>query len=648
MNDAKKKDWAKNAIIVFLIIMLLLTFFSNTITNYTLPRVTEKYMMEGYITSGIRKSGTVEAGEIYTVKAEESRMITSVAVEKEMHVNKGDPIYYLEDMESDELLKAEDELATAEMNCYKSRLEAALSNSESGAVNGTIDSYVARMTQISGEIEAAQAEVDKAQAVLDNANLGSKTETARQADSTTAYEIEKIYADQAKTDEQAAFSAAKDKMTKELTTELENLKARLTVANSDSVTKLARIKNALISINDARVIEGITISPDITNDMIRTDSEPTSTEGGETPKSDNGTTIYALKIYFNAFNNVLCNNEKFTALLNEAAAAISDYDNSLTSTSEIAAINGRIDEVNRALADIQASTYNGSDSYKNAIARYDAAMANIKRTEDANKKSTAQFDALVTASTSYVNEAKARLEELKAEKTMLLNAFGKSLEADKYDAEVARKRDAVDKLRAKSVGASVNAPVSGVVKTLTCVAGEKMEKDKDICTIIPDGKNLQVKISVDTNEAKNLRLGDPAVLEDSWNYPDASVTLSSMKDDPENPGKKMNLTFTIDATNIKIGQNLTLAMGVTTKKYDNVIPKSAFRHDSKGDFVWVVKDHSNALRNKYTVERVDVKKEAEDEKNVAVTGTGGVNVVITSTGDLENGKQVRMNDSVGE
>lgn len=645
MNDAKKKDWAKNAIIVFLTIMLLLTFFSNTITNYTLPRVTEKYMMEGYITSGIRKSGTVEAGEIFTVKAEESRLITSVAVEKEMHVDKGDPIYYLEDMESDELKKAEEELANAELECYKSRLDAALSNSESSAVNGSIDSYVARMTELANEIEAAQAEADRAQAVLDNANLGSKNEIARQADSTTAYEIEKLYAEQAKTDEQAAFEMAKARMSKELSYEYNALKERLSVANTDSVGKLARIKNALISVNDARKIEGIVITPDITNEIIMgdTNSDP---EGGTTPL--NSTTIYALKIYYEAFNSVLANNPKFTSLLNEVGAAISDYDLSLTSSGEVADITARMGEIESALSDIEASTYNGSDSYKNALERYNAATADIKRISDANKKTSAQFDALITASTNYANEAKSKLEELKAEKAALLNAFGKSLEADKYDADVARKREIVERLREKSIGATVTAPVSGVVKSLSCVAGEKMEKDKDICTIIPDGKNLEVKITVDASEAKNLRLGDPAVLEDSWNYPDAAVVLSNMKDDPENPGKGMELTFSIDSSNMKIGQNITLAMGVTTKKYDNVIPKSAFRHDSKGDFVWVVKDHSNALRNKYTVERVEVSKVAEDEKNVAVSGTGGVNVVITSTGDLENGKQVRMSDSVGD
>ena len=40
----KKREWVKNAAIVFLSIMLVLTFFSNTIMNYSLPEVATQYV----------------------------------------------------------------------------------------------------------------------------------------------------------------------------------------------------------------------------------------------------------------------------------------------------------------------------------------------------------------------------------------------------------------------------------------------------------------------------------------------------------------------------------------------------------------------------------------------------------------------------
>ena len=38
-NPRNRREWVKNIIIVFLLVMLLLTFFSNTIMNYSLPEV---------------------------------------------------------------------------------------------------------------------------------------------------------------------------------------------------------------------------------------------------------------------------------------------------------------------------------------------------------------------------------------------------------------------------------------------------------------------------------------------------------------------------------------------------------------------------------------------------------------------------------
>ena len=51
----------KNAAIVFLTIMLILTFFSNTIMNYSLPEVATQYVQSGSITAKVRGTGNVEA-----------------------------------------------------------------------------------------------------------------------------------------------------------------------------------------------------------------------------------------------------------------------------------------------------------------------------------------------------------------------------------------------------------------------------------------------------------------------------------------------------------------------------------------------------------------------------------------------------------
>lgn len=63
----KRRDWVKNAAIIFLTVMLVLTFFSNTIMNYSLPEVATQYVQRGSITAKVRGTGNVEATDPYNV-----------------------------------------------------------------------------------------------------------------------------------------------------------------------------------------------------------------------------------------------------------------------------------------------------------------------------------------------------------------------------------------------------------------------------------------------------------------------------------------------------------------------------------------------------------------------------------------------------
>ena len=50
-DTRKRREWVKNAAIVFLAVMLALTFFSNTIMNYSLPEVATQYVQRGSFTA---------------------------------------------------------------------------------------------------------------------------------------------------------------------------------------------------------------------------------------------------------------------------------------------------------------------------------------------------------------------------------------------------------------------------------------------------------------------------------------------------------------------------------------------------------------------------------------------------------------------
>ena len=68
VQRGKRRGWIKNAAIIFLAIMLVLTFFSNTIMNRSLPEVATQYVSSGTISAKIRGTGTVTANSAYDVK----------------------------------------------------------------------------------------------------------------------------------------------------------------------------------------------------------------------------------------------------------------------------------------------------------------------------------------------------------------------------------------------------------------------------------------------------------------------------------------------------------------------------------------------------------------------------------------------------
>ena len=123
-NSNRRRAWVKNAIIIFLAIMLILTFFSNTIMNYSLPEVAAQYAQNGSITSKIRTTASVKANSTKKVTIDESRIVSAVAVRDGDTVEIGDVLFYLDDAESSQLTQARETLAALEKQYKLKQLEA--------------------------------------------------------------------------------------------------------------------------------------------------------------------------------------------------------------------------------------------------------------------------------------------------------------------------------------------------------------------------------------------------------------------------------------------------------------------------------------------------------------------------------------------
>lgn len=113
-DSSVRRNIIKNVFIIFLVILLLLTFFSNTILNYSLPEVSAQYPKYGTLSTAIKASGTVKANESYNVIFEEaqaeaeggmvqSRKVLSVYVREGDTVAKDAPILQLQGGASQQL-----------------------------------------------------------------------------------------------------------------------------------------------------------------------------------------------------------------------------------------------------------------------------------------------------------------------------------------------------------------------------------------------------------------------------------------------------------------------------------------------------------------------------------------------------------------
>ena len=162
MSD--RKDKIKNIAIIFLSIMLVLTFLSNSIMNYSLVEVSTQYVYGGSITTKVRGSGTVEAAEGVSVEADSGRKIETINVKTGAEVEEGDVLFTLGAGDSDALSAAKDAYESARTEYEKAILTAGITVEERKVIeSGKLGSLSDRQNSV----VAAQAAIEELQKQYD-------------------------------------------------------------------------------------------------------------------------------------------------------------------------------------------------------------------------------------------------------------------------------------------------------------------------------------------------------------------------------------------------------------------------------------------------------------------------------------------------
>lgn len=565
-ENGKKREWVKTAAIVFLSVMLVLTFFSNTFMNYSLPEVATQYVQSGTITAKIRGTGTVESGDPYNVEVTESRKVASVAVRTGDAVKKGDVLMYLEDEESEEL-------------------------------------------------QAAVAALEKAQADYDKALLNADITAADIQAALSGVSMESYRAQITKC--QNAINTEKDKLAP-----LELQKEQLEQWIADIETQLILEANADSSAKD-RVSTAETALTNATNDLA---AKKSAWESAQNARVD---------------------------LANQLEAA-KNYAGTVTGN-ELAAVQENIRALEAQLAAAQENENAAWNNYKSAEGNYNYAQANY---EDAkNQNNDRQTSNVVTNLNDQKAEANVKLYHIKNELTAVqeavadkeedLNKLVKTMSnvmgLDTYLTAIAEAQEKVDELTAKTVDATITAPISGTINTINVTAGETTSAAVPVVVMQPEGQGYTLSFTVTNEQAKRLSVGDKADLVNAWRYDDVEVTLASIKPDKNNPGQQKLLTFNVQGS-VVAGQTLNLSVGQKSANYDYIVPNSAIREDNNGQFILIVESKPSPLGTRYTATRVDVQVVASDDTQSAITGgvSGYEFVITTATKPVQAGELVRL------
>lgn len=704
MNETpKNREWVKNAAIVFLAVLLVLTFFSNTIMNRSLPEVATQDVTDGAIVSKVRGSGTVTANGNNQVKMEKTRIIRAVLVKAGQEVKAGDVLFTLGEGSSEEIEALEEKIRNLQNSYNRTAVSGQIytdySNDERQIDNrlmawenamDKLEYYESKVAQAAAdviELEQAEKRVAMAKVLKDEAEASyndeladketnlervkedAAAETQRQIEVTQEKEAEA----KAEQDQYAIYSVLTGELSS-ITENLNNKKAQISSSDAERDTNVATINS--LSSESTYILE--TEIPQLNTEIADLEAKLTP----ETPPEERAIIEEQIRLLQNQIDNdrlQVDENRTTSEQLQSRVDAYNAYRPTLideeqeletekqqkeqdiqslwpgekptdqtetiqeleTRLAELLSEGAQKELIDEAIAELNAVSH---VTYDEAKAKYDAAVIErdnlLEKTDPMlNYEYQQALNACNTAEDAYFS-AVASLDQKRASDWRSQAATGVDLSATWQELEVAKAKLAE---LTGTDGENITAKVAGTVTSVECNAGDKKMKDDVLCTIEVPDQGYTLSFTATNEQASRLRIGDEATVSNFYWGNEVTATLSSIKTDPKNPQNNKLLTFDLKG-NVTSGSQLTISVGSKSANYDLIIPSSAIRSDSNGSFVLKVEAKSSPLGNRYIAKRVPVEVLASDDNNSAVTAElqYGDYVITTSSAPIKNGSMVRL------
>lgn len=585
----KRRNIIKNIAIVFLAVMLVLTFFSNTILNYSLPEVAVQYPMYGTISSRIRGQGTVTANQTYQIYFDESRVIKSVDVRRGEIVQKGAVIYRLEDAPSDELNNANNTLTTMYINYKRAMMQSTYDYSgileEISELNKLLKEAVSIKTNL---------EINK----LLYADLQNQIRLAEKKTnelSVKQQELEQylnsLKPDTSYSDEEfpVAYAIAKadyENAESMLNAEKENLKnlQRQLVAMANPVLEAQSAVDAKMQERD----DYIALHPDTDiPTMAEIQAKEDELEAAENEVPPDADKINRIK---NELNGMIYRYFEYLPVREQ----IDEYNKQIANlTKALNAVKNQERDINTAITfsrnRIDVLQFTHDDLYEIYLplkARYEygdkeAELVNVtaelisaqeelnalnerKSTVEAKVMTEAEADALVVQRQKELNDKQASYEKQKAQNELDEQINKMNLENMKR--EITQQEALVKRLQEKAVNGVITAPVTGVIMNLTYVTGEKTNAGAVVAEIEISEKGYTMSFTVTIEQSRRLSVGQVAEVQYYYGSNAPYAEISAIKTDYNNPRGSRIVELEVRGDNIYPGQTMYVALGETGRE----------------------------------------------------------------------------------
>lgn len=649
-NQVKKREWVKTAAIIFLALLLVLTFFSNTILNASLTSVSAKQVGPGSIKARITGSGTVSANESYDVTINQSRKVASIKVKVGKEVSAGDVMFVLEAEDSEELKTAQQELAAMELAYNKALIEAgnsaAKDDHEVEKAQKAYDEAVRIYNQYSSA-DPSQIAVLKAQASARLKDLQSEKSKADKAVTEAQKNLSSVQAQKTELDSYTKELAEKRKV-------IEEAGGTIPYDNETAEEYRIKVSNKKKDIESILTIDG--------RDNETSQPEKYSYLLGKYEKA-----YLKLQEISNSRKNMMemyCQDEAGKALLenelngseftvigvvNGFYSLDPFYEQYASLQAELTRIEAQLDyaEVNDSIRAVKqeiqqklgVASYDDFESY---ISMLEDNVSHVQDLIDAQQEVVDDLSSAESAAAT-VKSAKQALEDLLFNKSLGNSGY---LDTQDQKKKIEEKEAEIEKLMENADEVEVLAKVSGVVSAINVTAGKTVGAEETMATINLTDRGYTVKIPVTAEQSKRVSVGDTATISNLWNS-DITATLESIAPDPNSTSSGKLLIFRLTG-DVTPDQNLTLSIGQKSQNFDVLVPNAAVRDDANGKYVLVLTIKKTPLNDRYVARRVDVQVLGSDDNSSAVSGlTNGDFVITSSAKPVAAGDEVRLAESAG-